>query len=96
MDDTVMGRLYHHSSGHESSTGARIVLIAGLAILAHLTVKLIRHISEANLLKKSDKITEILPMIATLREAWEQVPAEFANTTSIPVGNEGHAFSLQT
>jgi small conductance mechanosensitive channel len=46
MDDTVMGRLYHHISGHESSTGARIVLIAGLAILAHLTVKLIRHISE--------------------------------------------------
>ena len=46
MDDTVMGRLYHHISGHESSTGARIVLIAGLAIVAHLTVKLIRHISE--------------------------------------------------
>jgi small conductance mechanosensitive channel len=46
MDDTVMGRLYHHISGHESSAGTRIVLIAGLAILAHLTVKLIRHISE--------------------------------------------------
>jgi small conductance mechanosensitive channel len=46
MDDTVMGRFYHHISGHESSTGTRIVLIAGLAILAHLTVKLIRHISE--------------------------------------------------
>jgi small conductance mechanosensitive channel len=46
MDDTVMGRLYHHISCHESSAGTRIVLIAGLAILAHLTVKLIRHISE--------------------------------------------------
>ncbi len=46
MDDTVMGRLYHHISGHESSAGTRIVLIAGLAILAHLMVKLIRHISE--------------------------------------------------
>ena len=46
MDETVMGRLYHHISGHESSAGTRIVLIAGLAILAHLTVKLIRHISE--------------------------------------------------
>jgi len=46
MDETVMGRLYHHLSGHDSSTGTRIVLIVGLALLAHLTVKLIRHISE--------------------------------------------------
>lgn len=54
------------------------------------------RISEANLLKKPDKIAEILPIIINIREAWEQVPADLANTTSIPAGNEGHALNLQT
>jgi hypothetical protein len=45
-DTTVMGRLYAYFSGHESSTGTRLVLIVGLAVLVHLTVKAIRHISE--------------------------------------------------
>ena len=41
-----MGRLYANFSGHESSTGTRLVLIVALAVLVHLTVKAIRHISE--------------------------------------------------
>jgi len=45
-DTTVMGRLYANFSGHESSTGTRLVLIVALAVLVHLTVKAIRHISE--------------------------------------------------
>jgi small conductance mechanosensitive channel len=45
-DSTVMGRLYANFSGHESSTGTRLVLIVALAVLVHLTVKAIRHISE--------------------------------------------------
>ena len=43
---TVMGRIYHHVSGHESSTGTRLLLIIVLAVLVHVTVKLIRHVSE--------------------------------------------------
>jgi hypothetical protein len=44
---TVIGRLYHHLSGHESSAEMRILLIVGLAMLAHLAVKLTRHVSES-------------------------------------------------
>ena len=36
---TVMGRIYHFASGHESSTGMRLALIIVLAVLVHLTVK---------------------------------------------------------
>ncbi len=43
---TVMGRIYHYASGHESSTGMRLLLIVVLAVLVHLTVKAIRSISE--------------------------------------------------
>ena len=43
---TVMGRLYGHISGHESSLATRLLLIVALAVLVHLTVKVIRSISE--------------------------------------------------
>lgn len=43
---TVMGRIYLYVSGHESSTGTRLLLIVILAVLVHVTVKLIRSISE--------------------------------------------------
>jgi len=39
-------RLDHWITGGDSSTGSRIALIVELAIIAHLTVKVIRHISE--------------------------------------------------
>jgi small-conductance mechanosensitive channel len=41
-----MARIYHHFSGHASSTETRLVLILVLAFLVHLTVKAIRSISE--------------------------------------------------
>ncbi len=43
---TVMGRVYHYFSGHESSTATRLALIVALAVLVHLAVKSIRHLSE--------------------------------------------------
>ncbi len=48
---TVMGRLYAHFSNHASSTETRLWLIAALAILAHVLVKIIRHISEWLIIK---------------------------------------------
>ncbi|MGA2017691.1 MAG: mechanosensitive ion channel domain-containing protein [Opitutaceae bacterium] len=44
--DTVMGRIYNHFFVHESSAGIRILLIVVMAALAHVAVKLIRHVSE--------------------------------------------------
>lgn len=41
-----MGRLYAHFSGHASSPGTRLALIVVLALLVHLVVKIIRHITE--------------------------------------------------
>jgi small conductance mechanosensitive channel len=44
--DTAMSRIYYHFFVHESSTAVRILLIVALAVLAHVTVKLVRHFSE--------------------------------------------------
>jgi len=44
--DTVASRIYSHFFVHESSTGMRILIIVLMAILAHVTVKVIRYISE--------------------------------------------------
>ena len=46
MKDSVMGRLFSHFSGHESTAFERILLIAGLAALAHMGVKLTRSFSD--------------------------------------------------
>src|ERR1019366_163168 len=46
MKQSVMGRLFAHFSGHDSTTLERILLIAGLAAVAHLTVKLTRSLSD--------------------------------------------------
>jgi small conductance mechanosensitive channel len=46
MNETVMGRIYAHFAGHDTSTETRLLLIIGLAVFAHLAVKIIRHISE--------------------------------------------------
>jgi moderate conductance mechanosensitive channel len=45
-DETVMGHIYRHIFGRDSSIGIRLVLIVVLAVLVHTTVKIIRHISE--------------------------------------------------
>jgi small conductance mechanosensitive channel len=43
---TVMQRMFHSVSGHESSTGTRLALIVSLVLLMHLAVKAIRQITE--------------------------------------------------
>lgn len=42
-----MGRVSRHIFGHESSAGTLILLIVGLAIVAHLALKFIRYVSES-------------------------------------------------
>ena len=53
--ETVIGRLYSYFSGHDSSTGTRLLLIVGLAIGTHLLVKITRHISEWLIYKSHEK-----------------------------------------
>lgn len=64
--------------------------------LANLYVFIVSHLAEASLRQDPAMLQAILPTIATLREAWEQIPAAEANTTSVPEGNQGHAFNLRT
>ena len=49
--DTVTSRIYSHFFVHESSTGMRILIIVLMAILAHVSVKVIRYISEWMLIR---------------------------------------------
>ena len=46
-----MSRIYSHFFVHESSTGMRILIIVVMAILAHVSVKVIRYISEWMLIR---------------------------------------------
>jgi hypothetical protein len=46
MDQSVIGRLYQHFGGVQASTEARLVLIAALAVLTHLAVRVIKRISD--------------------------------------------------
>jgi len=46
INETLTERIYGHISGHGSSTGIRLLLIVGLVIFAHVTVKFIRRNSE--------------------------------------------------
>lgn len=64
--------------------------------LANLYLFIVQHISEANLKQDGDMLAAILPTVATLREAWEQIPSEHANTTALPEGHDGHAVNLRT
>ena len=43
---TLIGRLYSDLTGHDTSAAVRLVLIIGLAVLVHLTVKAIRGVTE--------------------------------------------------
>jgi small conductance mechanosensitive channel len=47
QSETVMSRFYNHVFGHESSPGARILLIVVLAAAALVTLKLLRRVSES-------------------------------------------------
>jgi len=54
-DGTVMGRIYSHFFAHESSTGVRLLLIVGLAVVVHVLVRIVRHISEWLIFKSHEK-----------------------------------------
>ncbi len=43
---TLIGRVYRHFSGQETSAGVRLFIIIGMAVLVHLTVKAIRSVTE--------------------------------------------------
>ncbi len=61
--------------------------------LRDLYVFLITSIVEANLKKDGVLIGKLLPIIASLREAWQQIPDEYAQVTSTP---SGHSLSFKT
>ncbi len=63
--------------------------------LKELYLFFILQIVEANLRKDPSMIARILPSIAQLREAWQQVPEEHANVSSVPAGHDGAAFSIR-
>ena len=44
--DTVMDRWYSQLTGHESSTGRRLIIIVALAVFVHVAVRTIRFLSE--------------------------------------------------
>ncbi|HYE06095.1 MAG TPA: flagellar export chaperone FliS [Planctomycetota bacterium] len=54
------------------------------------------RIGEANLRKRPELIAEVAPIVATLRQAWEQVPQEFANVSAVAEAQRGHAVDLRT
>jgi flagellar protein FliS len=64
--------------------------------LRALYVFFITRISEANLRKEPALLKELMPVVATLREGWQQIPAENANVSSVPDSNQGHSFNLKT
>jgi flagellar protein FliS len=64
--------------------------------LRDLYVFFIARIVEGNLRKQPAMIREILPIVATLREAWQQVPAEMANVSVSAEASRGHAVDLTT
>jgi small conductance mechanosensitive channel len=51
VHQSVMQRLYGHFAGHDSTAGVRILLIMALAIAAHVTVRLVRAISDGLILR---------------------------------------------
>ena len=46
LNETFTGRAFSHLTGHESSVGWRLILIVALTVLAHVTVKTVRRLSE--------------------------------------------------
>lgn len=55
----------------------------------------IDRVTVANIGKDPAPIREILPIIASLREGWQQVPSEHANLSSLEA-NHGHALNVMT
>ena len=72
------------------------VTLAVALLLGALNAFLIVKVSEANLRKSAAIIDELLPIVRTLREGWEQIPDELANVSAVPYCQSGHAFSLSS
>jgi flagellar protein FliS len=64
--------------------------------LKDLYAFIIVQINEASMRKQPAQIAAIQPIIATLREGWQQIPDEFANVSSMPSGNDGHVFNSRS
>jgi flagellar protein FliS len=64
--------------------------------LRDLYLFLIREITEANLRKDPARIDPLLPILGTLRSAFDGIPAEQASLSSIPEAQRGHALDLRT
>jgi len=64
--------------------------------LKELYAFFIMQITEATLRKTPQQLAAMLPIIALLREGWQQIPASLANVSSMPAGNDGHAFNTRS
>ncbi len=64
--------------------------------LRDLYLFLIGEITKASLDRDPARLEAIMPVIATLREGWEQIPDEHANLTSLPGGHDGCGFQITT
>ena len=64
--------------------------------LRELYLFLIVKTVEANLRKDATLIASVLPIIASLREAWQQIPDDQAQVSSVPAAHDGHTFSVRT
>lgn len=63
--------------------------------LKELYLFLIVKTVEANLRKDSALIGRLLPIVATLREAWQQIPDDLAQGQTAPAA-EGHTLNVRT
>ena len=61
--NTVVGRIIYHLTHHGSSTGTRLLLIIIVAVLAHVAIKVVRHLSEW-LIRKSHEQENPLGFVA--------------------------------
>lgn len=66
------------------------------ARLRDLYLFFIGEIVEGNLRKDRERLARILPVIATLREAWQQIPDEFANVSSLPEGQRQGSLNIRS
>jgi flagellar protein FliS len=64
--------------------------------LRDLYLFFIAEIVEGNLTKDRERIAKIMPVIATLREAWQGVPDEFANVSSLPQDSQGSTLNIRS
>jgi flagellar protein FliS len=63
--------------------------------LKALYLFLIVEITEANLRKDAQRIAALLPIVATLREAWQEIPDSEAHISGLPAHFEGNGFSAR-